>query len=357
MSKSKRVKNYVNDKAETPIKSRRGVLALLGLLTFLTFFVGLGFGAYNFLQYRFVKAGPLEAQTVFTVPKGAGVSTIAAKLEKEELIDSARMFKLMVRMGGDDKGVKAGEFSIPAEASLREVFDILSEGKAILYPFTAPEGLTSAQILRSIQTVPTLLDDGPDIPAEGTLLPETYMTPRGMKQSELLAKMRQAQKDVLDSLWDTRQAGLPIKTKEEAIILASIVEKETGNSGERDKVAGVFINRLNKGMRLESDPTIIYGISRGEILRNRAGKQRGLFRSEIDRKTDWNTYQIDGLPKTPICNPGKEAIAAVLNPATTDAIFFVADGTGGHVFAKTLREHNRNVAEWRKIERKRKLRQ
>ena len=166
--------------------------------------------------------------------------------------------------------------------------------------------------------------------------------------------MARAQMKLLDDLWDKRAEGLPVKTKKEAIILASIVEKETGIGAERDKVAGVFINRLNKGMRLQSDPTIIYGVSKGEILRNKAGKRRGIYRSEIDRKTDWNTYQIDGLPKTAICNPGAEAIRAVLNPAKTDAFYFVADGTGGHAFAKTLREHERNVAKWRKIERARK---
>ena len=166
--------------------------------------------------------------------------------------------------------------------------------------------------------------------------------------------MQAAQTDLIDSLWDSRQPNLPISTKAEAINLASIVEKETGGLHDSDKVAGVFTNRLRMGMRLQSDPTIIYGISQGEILRGRDGKQRGLRRSEIDRKTDWNTYQIDGLPKTPIANPGAEAIKAVLNPAETDALFFVADGTGGHVFSKTYAEHNKHVAKWRVIERQRK---
>ena len=157
-----------------------------------------------------------------------------------------------------------------------------------------------------------------------------------------------AQSDLLDELWDNRQADLPIKTKEEAIILASVVEKETGVTSERDVVAGVFINRLRIGMRLQSDPTIIYGVSQGEPL------GRGIRQSEIDRVTDWNTYQIDGLPKTPICNPGREAIAAVLNPADTEYLYFVADGTGGHVFGKSLAEHNANVRNWRKIERQRR---
>jgi len=334
-----------------PVEKPRGILVFVGLVAFLTFAGGLLLGAHNFLQYRFVRAGPLTQEVVFTVPKGADVSSIATRLESESLVDSARMFRLMVRMDGNDTGLKAGEFAVPAKSSMRDIFEILIEGKTILYPFTAVEGLTSAMIVRSMDGLTTLIDDNPEIPAEGTLLPETYMTPRGMTQSRLIARMQADQKVVLDKLWAARQEGLPIRTRQEALILASIVEKETGIGSEREKVAGVFINRLNRGMRLESDPTIIYGITGGEPL------GRGIRRSEIDSRTDWNTYQIDGLPITPICNPGKESIQAVLNPAKTDAIFFVADGSGGHVFARTLSEHNRNVANWRKIERQLKLRQ
>jgi len=301
---------------------------------------------WNYLQYQFVAKGPATSEQVFTVPKGAGTSSIASKLEKEGLIKKADFFKLMIRMDDVDGSLKAGEFAIPAESSMRDILTILKDGKAILSGFTAPEGLASARIMRAMSSVPTLVDDNPALPAEGTLLPETYMTPRGMKRSEVLAKMSEAQTKLLDELWDKRQPGLPIKTKAEAIILASVVEKETGVTSERDEVAGVFINRLNKGMRLQSDPTIIYGISKGEPL------GRGIRRSEIDRKTDWNTYQIDRLPKTPICNPGKDAIAAVLNPAETEYLYFVADGTGGHVFAKTLAGHNDNVKKWRRIEKK-----
>ena len=230
------------------------------------------------------------------------------------------------------------------------IYETLAEGKAILYPFTAAEGLTSAMIVRSLDDVETLIDDNPAAPKEGTILPETYLTPKGMKQSELLTKMAQAQKDLLDEAWEKRDPNIPVKTKEEAIILASVVEKETGIGMERGMVAGVFTNRLRRGMKLQSDPTIIYGITKGEPLGRR------IRQSEIDGVTDWNTYQIPALPKTPICNPGRDAILAVLNPSETDAIFFVADGTGGHAFAKTLREHERNVAKWRKIQRERGLR-
>ncbi len=329
-------------------KKQKRLIAFIGTMGLLTLMAGIAFVGWTYVQYQFTSKGPLAEDTVFTVPQGAGASKIASKLEKDGLIKSADMFKLLVRMDKVGGTLKAGEFNIPAEASQREIVKILQEGTAILYPFTAPEGLTSAQIVRSMSKVETLVDDKPEIPAEGSILPETYMTPRGMTRSELLEKMKKAQQDVLDELWDGRAKDLPFDTKYEALILASVVEKETGIGSERDVVAGVFVNRLRKGIRLQSDPTIIYGETGGEPL------GRGIRVSEINRVTDWNTYQMDGLPKTPICNPGRAAIAAVLNPADTKYIYFVADGTGGHVFARTLSEHNENVKNWRKIERARK---
>lgn len=365
MAKSRRVKNFINaakDKANSAsdkkksnpssddreglefLKRRRGALFLMGALAILTLFGGLALGTYNFLQYKFVAKGPSQTEYIFEVPKGAGSSTIARKLETEELISSAGLFKILVRLEDGEAGLKAGEYRIPAGASLRDIYNILESGKAVLYPFTAAEGLTSAQIIRAMRQMPTMVDDNPKLPPEGSLLPETYMTPRGMTYSALLRNMQTSQTEVLDTLWPSRAEGLPFTTKYEAIILASVVEKETGIASEREMVAGVFVNRLKKGMRLQSDPTIIYGVTQGEPL------GRGIRRSEIDRVTDWNTYQIRGLPKTPICNPGRESIAAVLHPAQTDALYFVADGTGGHVFAKTLSEHEDNVIKWRAIE-------
>jgi len=320
-------------------------MMMIALLTFLTAFVLIGYSA---MKYRYIGDGPLQTEHVFEIPKGAGLSRIAGKLESQGAISSANIFKLFVKLDGGETSLKAGEYALPAKASMRDIYEILQEGQAILYPITFAEGLTSAQIVRAINAADNIPGELTEIPPEGTLLPETYMLPKTMTKSALLADMKQAQTELLDSLWDKRADNLPIKTKQQALILASIVEKETGQTSERDHVAGVFINRLNKGIRLESDPTIIYGITGGEKL------GRGIRRSEIDRKTDWNTYQIDGLPKTPICNPGRAAIEAVLNPMETEDIFFVADGTGGHVFAKTLREHNKNVREWRKIERQRK---
>lgn len=335
-------------------KRTLGIISFFGALTFIA---GIVLAAYAFVNYQYeAKPKGEDNEVVFQVPSGSGLSSIATRLEKDGLIKSAFLFKLVTKLRGNERNFKAGEFSVTSPASMRQIYDTLSEGKAILYPFTAPEGLTSAQIFRSMTKLDTLVDDSPELPAEGTLLPETYMTPRGMKKSALLKQMQKDQSDILDRLWLARDPDLPIKTKAEAVILASVVEKETGISSERDVVAGVFINRLRKGMRLQSDPTIIYGVSKGEPLLNKKGQQRGIRRSEIDKKTDWNTYQIDGLPKTPICNPGKDAIAAVLKPAETDYLFFVADGTGGHVFAKTVREHNNNVIKWRKIERRKRKR-
>lgn len=332
-------------------KKNRVLLSIIGLGGLITLGLGVLIIGYSVLNVTYEKtpSGVSEDAVVFDVPRGAGLSSIAARLETAGLISNADIFKAVTRLRGNDANFKAGEFSI-TPGSMASIYDQLAEGRAVLYPFTTPEGMTSAQIVRALDAVPTLVDDDPATPAEGTLLPETYLTPRGMTQSAVLAKMAKAQTDLIDALWDSRAADLPFDTKAEAIILASVVEKETGIGMERDKVAGVFVNRLRRGMRLQSDPTIIYGITQGEPIGRR------IYQSEIDRKTDWNTYQIPGLPKTPICNPGTEAIRAVLNPGDTDALFFVADGTGGHAFAKTLREHDRNVAKWRKIQRERGLR-
>ena len=345
------------DTAGLPKKQKRmlGVIALTSIVTILGALI---LGAYAMVNYRYEATPKGEAaETVFEVPRGSGLSSIAARLEKDGLIKSAFVFKLVTKLRGNEANFKAGEFIITQPASMSKIYETLAEGKAVLYPFTAPEGLTSAQIMRAMERIETLTGDMPETPAEGTMLPETYMTPRGMSRSALVKKMQDAQTKIIDELWDKRQEGLPLKTKEEAIILASIVEKETGVGAERDVVAGVFINRLKVGMKLQTDPTIIYGISQGEPLYNKRGQRRTLYRSEIDRKTPWNTYQIEGLPPTPICNPGAKAISAVLQPAKTEYLFFVADGSGGHVFAKTNREHVNNVNKWRKIERERQRKQ
>ena len=338
-------------------KANRAMLWLIGLGGLVTLALGVALAAYAYVNYHYETPLSDDATVrVFDVPRGAGASRIADKLEAEGLIRSARTFKLVNRMRPQEGAFKAGEFALRPDMSMAEIADTLINGRPIEYRFTAPEGLTSAQIVRALDTLDVLVDDDPSVPPEGSLLPETYRFQRGTKHSAVLARMAAAQDALLDEHWPQRDPDIPVKTREEAIILASVVEKETGIGMERGRVAGVFTNRLRRGMRLQSDPTIIYGISRGEILRGRDGKQRRIYRSEIDRRTDWNTYQIDGLPKTPICNPGRDAILAVLNPEETDALYFVADGTGGHTFSRTLAEHQRAVAVWRRIQRERGLR-
>jgi UPF0755 protein len=228
---------------------------------------------------------------------------------------------------------------------MADIMDILVAGHSMEHKLTVAEGLTSKMAVDLVKGDPVLVGDAGLVPPEGALLPETYLFTRGTTRGELVAKMQDAQRKLLDELWAKRAANLPVKTKEEAVILASIVEKETALAAERPHIASVFVNRLKLGMRLQSDPTIIYGITKGYPLGRR------IRQSEIARATPYNTYVIAGLPPQPICNPGKDSIAAVLNPADTKDLFFVANGTGGHVFAATGAEQAANVAKWRKIER------
>ena len=315
----------------------------------LALLVALALAAGGYLAYRAAYApGPSTDATVMVFNKGKSVTTIADRLQDAGLIRYTELFKVAVRLRGLQDDLKAGEYEIPAGASVMDIIDLLVEGKSIMHFFTSPEGLTTAQTLRLIAADEILTGEITLEPAEGALLPETYGFPRGESRDDLIRRMMKAQHALLDELWDDRALELPISTQEEAVILASIVEKETAVAEERPRVASVFINRLNRGMRLESDPTIIYGLTKGEPL------GRGLRQSEIRSQTAYNTYVIRGLPPTPIANPGRESIAAVLNPMETEDLFFVADGKGGHAFAKTLREHQQNVAVWRRIERERR---
>ena len=315
----------------------------------LALLVALALAAGGYLAYRAAYApGPSTDATVMVFNKGKSVTTIADRLQDAGLIRYTELFKVAVRLRGLQDDLKAGEYEIPAGASVMDIIDLLVEGKSIMHFFTSPEGLTTAQTLRLIAADEILTGEITLEPAEGALLPETYGFPRGESRDDLIRRMMKAQHALLDELWDDRALELPISTREEAVILASIVEKETAVAEERPRVASVFINRLNRGMRLESDPTIIYGLTKGEPL------GRGLRQSEIRSQTAYNTYVIRGLPPTPIANPGRESIAAVLNPMETEDLFFVADGKGGHAFAKTLREHQQNVAVWRRIERERR---
>jgi UPF0755 protein len=240
--------------------------------------------------------------------------------------------------------LKAGEYKIPAGSSMHQVVNILVEGKVVIHRLTVAEGLLVREVMALVEERQDLRGALPAAPKQGTLLPETYHFTLGETRARLIERMQQDMQATLQKLWADRDPDLPIKTPAEAVILASIVEKETGKADERPRVASVFINRLRKSMRLQSDPTIIYGIAGGKGTLGRP-----ILQSELDRKTDYNTYQIDGLPPTPIANPGIAALEATANPSRTNDLYFVASGDGGHVFAATLSEHNENVARWRKI--------
>ena len=284
---------------------------------------------------------------VVILRRGAGLNEIASALEKGGAVRSAAVFVAAAQLTGAARSLKAGEYEFPSRASMATVLDYIRDGRVVVHQVTIPEGWTVDMAVEALMKEEALVGEVAT-PPEGSILPQTYAFERGEERAAVLQRMMDARDKLLADLWPKRKAGLPIRTPEEAIILASIVEKETGQTSERPRVAAVFVNRLNKGMRLESDPTIIYGLTKGRPL------GRGIRRSELDRPNPYSTYQIDGLPPTPIANPGEASIAAVLDPPDTDELFFVADGTGGHVFATTLEEHNRNVARWRQVEAERK---
>jgi UPF0755 protein len=292
--------------------------------------------------------GPLPTNTNFIVRPGASLAEIAANLERNAIITDARIFRYMTATNlGRGESLKTGEYEIKAGASMKEIMELLRSGKSILYSVSFPEGLTVRQMFNRMMDDPVLEGDLPAaLPAEGSLRPDTYKFSRGTKRTEIVDQMAAAQQKLVDQVWEKRDPSLPLKSKEELLVLASIVEKETGVADERAHVASVFLNRLGKGMRLQSDPTIIYGLFGGE------GKpaDRPIYQSDLKKDTPYNTYMIRGLPPTPIANPGKDALEAVANPWKTQDLYFVADGTGGHVFAATLDEHNANVKRWRKLE-------
>ncbi len=314
------------------------------ILTLAFVFVIVCAAGFFYAKYEYERPGPASETAIVLVKPGMGSGEIATLLEEKGLIRSDKYFRAAVRLQKLGGQLQAGEFEIPAEASLQEIIDILVEGNSILYSVTVPEGRTTKQVLALVTANEVLKGEITIEPAEGDLLPETYAFTRGETRNAVIERMMEAHDEVLDRLWEDRADDLPFSTKEEAVILASIVEKETALPEERPQVASVFVNRLRKGMRLQSDPTIIYGLTGGEPL------GRGLRVSELRRETPYNTYIIRGLPPTPIANPGEASLAAVLNPADTDYLYFVADGTGGHAFAENLRDHNRNVAKWRAIE-------
>jgi len=315
-----------------------------GLLTFSMIIVAAMIGALYFLKLQFDEPGPLKEEKTVIVTAGSGLSGIARGLERAGVVSRAELFMAGVMIKRAEKRLKAGEYRFEAAISMEDVLGKLIEGKSVKHKVTLAEGLTSEQIVTRLREHEVLIGDIEEVPAEGVLLPETYLFQRGKSRAELVAEMKAAQEKLIAELWPKRSPDIAVKTPQEALILASIVEKETGVASERPRIAAVFHNRLRKSMRLQSDPTIIYGIIGGK-----GALGRPIRRSEIDKKTPYNTYQIDGLPPTPIANPGRASIAAVLNPATTDDLYFVADGSGGHAFATSLSDHQKNVSAWRKI--------
>ncbi len=326
--------------------------AFLALLLFIATLGLAGFMGYAYVTGEFRAKGPLAEERTVVIPPGSGVDAIAQTLAQEGIIAEPLVFKIGVRLSKTGRQLKAGEYQFEPGVSPAQVMDLLVAGAVVQRRFTVAEGLTTATILDIIRGVEGLKGPITLAPAEGALLPETYNFQKGDTRDSVIRRMERAMTETLDRLWEGRAEGLPISTKEQALILASVVEKETGVATERPMVAGVFINRLRKGMPLQSDPTVIYGLSEGTGLLG-----RGLTRKDLGKEHPWNTYRIGGLPATPICNPGTDAIAAVLHPADTDALYFVADGTGGHAFARTLDEHNRNVRAWRKVQKSQPSRQ
>lgn len=307
-----------------------------------------GLGVLGVARQQITAPGSHLEPIEFQVAKGAKMVEVAENLAKSGAVSSALMFRLAARYSGKERAIKFGDYEIPAKANMEEILALLASGGNVQYRVTIPEGMTSAMAVARLMAEEKLTGKIDVLPPEGSLFPDTWQFQRGEDRNAVIARMQAKMISVLDEAWENRDPDTPLKSKAELLILASIIEKET-RPAEHGSVASVFINRLRRGMRLQTDPTVIYGITAGE-----APLGRGLTRSELRKKTPYNTYLIDGLPPTAIANPGEASIRAAAQPDETPYLYFVADGTGGHAFAETLQEHNRNVAEWRRIERERK---
>jgi len=317
------------------------------VITFvLVLMIGVG-GVYIYGRQKIEAPGPLQTDKIVNIPARAGMTDIADILQREGVIDSNRwafigsVFALKAR-----SELKPGEYAFQKNASLRDVIGTMVEGKVVQHAVTIPEGLTSEQIVGRLSDNDIFVGSVREMPREGTLLPETYKFPRGTTREQVILRMQQAQKRTLAEVWERHSPDLPIKTPEQLVTLASIVEKETGKPDERSRVAAVFVNRLRQKMKLQSDPTIIYGLVGGKGTLGRP-----IRRSEIQQPSPYNTYVVDGLPPGPIANPGRASLEAAANPARTRDLFFVADGTGGHAFSDTYDQHQKNVAKLRTMER------
>jgi len=300
--------------------------------------------AFVWFERAATAPGPHEETVTVIVPKGSGLTEISARLEAGGVAESGFVVLVRARWRGEAAALRAGEYAFEPGMSVDDLLDAMVAGRTVIHRLTVAEGLSSAQVLALVAEAEALEGELPVPPEEGSLLPETYHFDRGDERSELVARMQAAMDATLADLWARRADGLPFRTPEEALVLASIVEKETAIAEERPHIAGVFLNRLARGMPLQSDPTVIFALTKGVAPLGRA-----LTRADLDVDDPYNTYRNPGLPPGPIANPGRDAIAAVLQPLATRDLYFVADGNGGHAFAENLAEHNRNVARYRAL--------
>jgi len=298
------------------------------------------------LHQRYAGPGPLESETWIVVPKGAGLLEIGRKLAEGGVVADPWVFALGARITGVARVLKAGEYAFQPGISMAGAAALIASGRTVQRRLTIAEGLTTAEILALLAETEGVVGARPEPPGEGTLLPQTYFYSHGDTPAEIIQRMTRAMRETIAELWPNRAPNLPIVTPAEAVVLASIVEKETALADERPRIAAVFLNRLRRGMKLQADPTVVYAVTQG-----RAPLERPLSRADLELRSPYNTYLAPALPPGPIANPGRDAIAAVLRPAVTDELYFVADGNGGHAFARTLDEHNRNVARLRARER------
>jgi UPF0755 protein len=330
-----------------PSRRARHPLVMIGNAIFsIILILAIGAGvAYQYGKHRIETPGPLDGDKIVNIPKGLGLREIADLLARENVIDQPMVFISSVLVLKAKDELKFGEYKFTKQITLRETIDVIVEGKVIQHAFTIPEGLTSEQIVARLAEVDFLAGNIREIPKEGTLLPETYNFPRGTTREQAIQRMQQMHRRALQEIWERRNPEVPVKTPEALVTLASIVEKETGRPDERSRVAAVFVNRIRQRMKLQSDPTIIYGLVGGKGTLGRP-----IMRSEIEQQTPYNTYVVEGLPPGPIANPGRASLEATANPARTKELFFVADGTGGHAFAENLGQHQVNVTKLRQFE-------
>ena len=329
-----------------PPSQRNPILSIAsGVLSFMLVSALTATLALAWAATRLHAPGPLATDKVVVIPTRTDVLDVVAELERESVIDNGVLFNVALLVEGGRSKIQAGEYLFKEKAPMQSVMDMIVSGRQLLHSVTIPEGLTSEQAVERLKGDDELAGDIDKTPAEGSLHPETYKFVRGESRAKIIREMQRSQDKVLKEVWDHRASDNPLKSPFELLTLASIVEKETGHADERPHVAGIFLNRLRRGMRLQSDPTVVYGLVGGKGTLG-----SGITRPQLLQATPYNTYLIDGLPPGPISNPGRASLEAVANPARTNDLYFVADGSGGHVFASTLAQHNKNVQRWRDVE-------